>query len=208
MTAPYPPRLTMTSADQLTVARAASVPVVVLLFAWNFPNYADPGRPRCSALRWRPTGSTEGSRGVAGRRQLSRHIVFFGPILNSKVLVLGHARDAPSGSESIRPGWSRSSSCLRGAHHRAPPGGDRAGESAPRGAPPSGSSRRGPARPRSRDRRVCRRRRVEHERRVVGAPRRPSSSRGCRGSTTHAARPRSSRAAPSRSASRTSRTSR
>ena len=30
----------MTSADQLTVARAASVPLVVLLFAWNFPNHA------------------------------------------------------------------------------------------------------------------------------------------------------------------------
>jgi CDP-diacylglycerol--glycerol-3-phosphate 3-phosphatidyltransferase len=30
----------MTSADQLTVARAASVPLVVLLFAWNFDNHA------------------------------------------------------------------------------------------------------------------------------------------------------------------------
>jgi CDP-diacylglycerol--glycerol-3-phosphate 3-phosphatidyltransferase len=30
----------MTSADQLTVARAASVPLVVLLFAWDFPNHA------------------------------------------------------------------------------------------------------------------------------------------------------------------------
>ena len=30
----------MTSADQLTVARAASVPVVVLLFSWNFDNHA------------------------------------------------------------------------------------------------------------------------------------------------------------------------
>jgi CDP-diacylglycerol--glycerol-3-phosphate 3-phosphatidyltransferase len=30
----------MTTADQLTVARAASVPLVVLLFAWNFPNHA------------------------------------------------------------------------------------------------------------------------------------------------------------------------
>lgn len=30
----------MTSADQLTVARAASVPLVVLLFAWNFPDHA------------------------------------------------------------------------------------------------------------------------------------------------------------------------
>jgi len=29
----------MTFADQLTVARAASVPVVVVLFAWNFPNH-------------------------------------------------------------------------------------------------------------------------------------------------------------------------
>ena len=30
----------MTSADQLTLARAASVPVVVLLFSWNFDNHA------------------------------------------------------------------------------------------------------------------------------------------------------------------------
>ena len=30
----------MTAADQLTVARAASVPLVVLLFAWNFPDHA------------------------------------------------------------------------------------------------------------------------------------------------------------------------
>ena len=30
----------MTAADQLTVARAASVPLVVLLFAWNFENHA------------------------------------------------------------------------------------------------------------------------------------------------------------------------
>jgi CDP-diacylglycerol--glycerol-3-phosphate 3-phosphatidyltransferase len=30
----------MTAADQLTVARAASVPVVVLLFAWNFHGHA------------------------------------------------------------------------------------------------------------------------------------------------------------------------
>jgi CDP-diacylglycerol--glycerol-3-phosphate 3-phosphatidyltransferase len=30
----------MTSADQLTVARAASVPLVVLLFAWDFPGHA------------------------------------------------------------------------------------------------------------------------------------------------------------------------
>jgi CDP-diacylglycerol---glycerol-3-phosphate 3-phosphatidyltransferase len=30
----------MTAADQLTVARAASVPLVVLLFAWNFDNHA------------------------------------------------------------------------------------------------------------------------------------------------------------------------
>ena len=30
----------MTSADQLTVARAASVPLVVLLFAWNFHDHA------------------------------------------------------------------------------------------------------------------------------------------------------------------------
>ena len=29
----------MTFADQLTVARAAAVPVVVVLFAWNFPNH-------------------------------------------------------------------------------------------------------------------------------------------------------------------------
>jgi CDP-diacylglycerol--glycerol-3-phosphate 3-phosphatidyltransferase len=29
----------MTFADQLTVARAASVPVVVVLFAWDFPNH-------------------------------------------------------------------------------------------------------------------------------------------------------------------------
>jgi CDP-diacylglycerol---glycerol-3-phosphate 3-phosphatidyltransferase len=30
----------MTPADQLTAARAASVPLVVLLFAWNFPDHA------------------------------------------------------------------------------------------------------------------------------------------------------------------------
>ena len=36
MSAPYPPRLGVAAADQLTVARAASVPIVVLLFAWNF----------------------------------------------------------------------------------------------------------------------------------------------------------------------------
>jgi CDP-diacylglycerol--glycerol-3-phosphate 3-phosphatidyltransferase len=30
----------MTLPDQLTVARAAAVPVVVLLFAWDFPNHA------------------------------------------------------------------------------------------------------------------------------------------------------------------------
>ena len=30
----------MSAADQLTVARAVSVPVVVLLFAWDFPNHA------------------------------------------------------------------------------------------------------------------------------------------------------------------------
>jgi CDP-diacylglycerol--glycerol-3-phosphate 3-phosphatidyltransferase len=30
----------MTAADQLTVARAASVPIVVLLFAWNFHGHA------------------------------------------------------------------------------------------------------------------------------------------------------------------------
>jgi CDP-diacylglycerol--glycerol-3-phosphate 3-phosphatidyltransferase len=30
----------MTAADQLTVARALSVPVVVLLFAWDFPGHA------------------------------------------------------------------------------------------------------------------------------------------------------------------------
>jgi CDP-diacylglycerol--glycerol-3-phosphate 3-phosphatidyltransferase len=29
----------MTFADQLTVARAAAVPVVVVLFAWDFPNH-------------------------------------------------------------------------------------------------------------------------------------------------------------------------
>jgi CDP-diacylglycerol---glycerol-3-phosphate 3-phosphatidyltransferase len=29
----------LTPADQLTVARAASVPLVVVLFAWNFPNH-------------------------------------------------------------------------------------------------------------------------------------------------------------------------
>src|ERR1051325_5584142 len=31
--------LPVTFADQLTVARAASVPLVVLLFAWDFPNH-------------------------------------------------------------------------------------------------------------------------------------------------------------------------
>lgn len=30
----------MSAADQLTVARAVSVPVVVVLFAWDFPNHA------------------------------------------------------------------------------------------------------------------------------------------------------------------------
>jgi CDP-diacylglycerol--glycerol-3-phosphate 3-phosphatidyltransferase len=30
----------MTFADQLTVARAVSVPIVILLFAWDFPNHA------------------------------------------------------------------------------------------------------------------------------------------------------------------------
>ena len=29
----------MSPADQLTVARALSVPVVIVLFAWNFPNH-------------------------------------------------------------------------------------------------------------------------------------------------------------------------
>ena len=29
----------LTAADKLTVARAASVPLVVLLYAWNFPNH-------------------------------------------------------------------------------------------------------------------------------------------------------------------------
>jgi CDP-diacylglycerol--glycerol-3-phosphate 3-phosphatidyltransferase len=39
MAAPYSPDV-VTAADQLTVARAASVPLVVLLFAWNFDNHA------------------------------------------------------------------------------------------------------------------------------------------------------------------------
>src|SRR5438552_18523413 len=40
MASPYSPRVAMTSADQLTVARAASVPLVVLLFAWSFHGHA------------------------------------------------------------------------------------------------------------------------------------------------------------------------
>src|SRR5207302_2466633 len=39
MAAPYSPGV-VTAADQLTVARAASVPLVVLLFAWNFHGHA------------------------------------------------------------------------------------------------------------------------------------------------------------------------
>ena len=31
--------MSLTAADKLTVARAASVPIVVVLFAWNFPNH-------------------------------------------------------------------------------------------------------------------------------------------------------------------------
>jgi len=31
--------VTLTAADKLTVARVASVPVVVVLYAWNFPNH-------------------------------------------------------------------------------------------------------------------------------------------------------------------------
>ena len=31
--------MTLTAADKLTVARVASVPVVVVLYAWNFPNH-------------------------------------------------------------------------------------------------------------------------------------------------------------------------
>src|SRR5438552_9539676 len=40
MTTPYCPAVAMTSADQLTVARAASVPLVILLYAWNFHGHA------------------------------------------------------------------------------------------------------------------------------------------------------------------------
>ena len=31
--------MTLTAADKLTVVRAASVPIVVVLYAWNFPNH-------------------------------------------------------------------------------------------------------------------------------------------------------------------------
>ena len=31
--------MSLTPADQLTIARAAAVPVVVVLYAWNFPNH-------------------------------------------------------------------------------------------------------------------------------------------------------------------------
>ena len=53
-------------ADQLTVARAASVPVVVLLFALDFHGH-NYWATASSSSRWRPTGSTAGSRGAAGR---------------------------------------------------------------------------------------------------------------------------------------------
>ena len=57
----------MTFADQLTVGRALSVPVVVLLFSWDFED-TPTGRRRSSASRCSPTRSTAGWRAAPGRR--------------------------------------------------------------------------------------------------------------------------------------------
>ena len=53
-------------ADQLTVARAAVVPLVVVLYVWDFDGH-DYWATGSSQSRWRPTGSTAGSRGARGR---------------------------------------------------------------------------------------------------------------------------------------------
>ena len=60
---------TVTLADQLTVLRAAAVPVVVLLYAWDFENHTT-GPRRSSSSRWRTTRSMAGSR--AAGHELSR----------------------------------------------------------------------------------------------------------------------------------------
>src|SRR5437763_11451101 len=39
MSGPYSPRVGLTAADQLTIARAAAVPLVVVLYAWGFPHH-------------------------------------------------------------------------------------------------------------------------------------------------------------------------
>ncbi len=72
-------------ADQLTLARIACAPLVVVLFTRRLRPATTTGGPRSSASRCRPTGSTGGSRAASGRT------TSFGSLLDpvaDKVLVL------------------------------------------------------------------------------------------------------------------------
>ena len=155
----------MTSADQLTVARAASVPLVVLLFAWNFHGHAYWATVVfCLAM------ATDFFDGRLARRngRTSSLGSLLDPIAD-KVLVL--AALVMLVGLGVDPAWMVAlDRRARGADHRAAAGGDRA-RRRPRSARPREAEDVG-AGGRRRGRRFRRGRRVEQPRRVVDAPRR------------------------------------
>ena len=155
----------MPLADQLTIARAASVVLVVVLFEWNFENH----------LYWATAVfvaamATDQIDGWLARRQ--GHTSALGSMLDpvaDKVLVL--AMLIMVVGAGAFPAWMVALIVAREFLVSGPaPGGDRArrrhpGEG-PRQAEDMGAGRRG------HDRRLRRGRRVERRRRVVGAARR------------------------------------
>jgi hypothetical protein len=56
-------------ADQLTVARAAVVPLVVLLYVWDFPGHDYWATALFRGPRWRRTGSMAGLLAAAAGHQ-------------------------------------------------------------------------------------------------------------------------------------------
>jgi len=180
----------MSPADQLTVARALSVPVVIVLFAWPFHGHAYWATGVfCLAMT---TDFFDGR--LARRHGRSSPLGSLLDPIADKVLVLG-AMIMLVG-EGVVPAWMIAAIVVRevlitGLRQAAIRAGHRDRRTRPRQAQDLGAGdRRGPRRLRSR-------RSLEQRHRLVVDARRGGADRGPRGSTTPAARHSSS--APGRS---------
>ena len=161
----------LTAADKLTVARAASVPLVVVLYAWSFPNHDYWATAVfCVAM------TTDWFDGQLARRQ--GHTSSVGSLLDpiaDKILVL--AALVMLIEQGVAPAWMVAAIVVRevlitGLRQAADRARRRARGARPREAEDVGSGRR-------RSRRGLRRcRRLDRPRGVVGAARRGRSHLG------------------------------